>query len=41
MNEIEARKCCIFQKLVSFLGVGLISEDGIGTDPKKTQAVSD
>jgi len=37
---LKPEKCCIFQKSVSFLG-HLISEDGIGTDPKKTQAISD
>ena len=38
--KLKPEKCCLFQKSVSFLG-HVISEDGIGTDPKKTQAVSD
>ena len=38
--KLKPEKCCLFQKSVSFLG-HVISEDGIGTDPKKTQAVVD
>jgi len=38
--KLKPGKCCLFLKSVSFLG-HTVSEDGIGTDPKKTKAVSD
>jgi len=38
--KLKPEKCCLFQKSVSFLG-HTVSEDGIGTDPKKTKTVSD
>jgi transposase InsO family protein len=38
--KLKPEKCCLFRKSVSFLG-HVISENGIGTDPQKTQAVSD
>ena len=38
--KLKPEKCCLFQKSVSFLG-HTVSENGIGTDPKKTQVVSD
>ena len=38
--KLKPEKCCLFRKSVSFLG-HIISEEGIGTDPVKTQAVSD
>jgi len=38
--KLKPEKCCLFRKSVSFLG-HIISEDGIGTDLQKTQAVSE
>ena len=38
--KLKPEKCSLFQKSVSFLG-HTISESGIGTDPKKIEAVSD
>ena len=36
--KLKARKCQLFSKRVEFLG-HIISEDGISTDPKKTECV--
>jgi len=38
--KLKPEKCTLFQKSVSFLG-HVISEAGIGTDPKKIQMVSE
>ena len=38
--KLKPEKCSLFQKEVSFLG-HVISDKGIGTDPKKTNAVSE
>ena len=38
--KLKPEKCCLFQKSVSFLG-HVVSENGIATDPAKTQAVAD
>jgi transposase InsO family protein len=38
--KLKPEKCCLLRKSVAFLG-HVISENGIGTDPAKTQAVSD
>ena len=38
--KLKPEKCCLFQKSNSFLG-HTVSENGIGTGAKKTQAVSD
>ena len=36
--KISPKKCCLFQKQVSFLG-HIVSSEGIATDPDKTQAI--
>jgi len=38
--KLKPEKCSIFQKSVSFLG-HVISDNGIGTDPKKNEVVSE
>jgi transposase InsO family protein len=38
--KLKPEKCSLFQKSVSFLG-HVVSEHGIGTDPKKVQAVTE
>ena len=38
--KLKPGKCCLFRKSVSFLG-HIKSEDGTGTDPQKTQPVSE
>ena len=38
--KLKPEKCCLFQKSVQFLG-HVVSEDGIGTDSKKTRAVAE